>query len=97
MDQNPLPRGSLQVRDRLGEELRTVVEPPEAAAAVEAQYPAHPTGATIVVQVLRVGRATDGTAALLGRHHLVELDRASLVTGVVVAVVQPPWHVRIAP
>src|SRR3712207_6101302 len=92
MDQNPLPRGSLQVRDRFGEEFRAVPELPEAAAAVEAQYPAHPTGATIMIEVSRVGHATDAAAALLGRQHLVELDRA-----VVVAVVQPPWHVRSPP
>jgi hypothetical protein len=97
MDQNPLPRGSLQVRDRFGEEFRAVPEPPEAAVAVEAQYPAHPAGATIVIKVLRVGRAADSTAALLGRQHLVELDRASLVVVVAVGIVQPPWHVRLAP
>jgi hypothetical protein len=93
MDQNPLPRGSLQVRDRFGEEFRAVPEPPEAAVAVEAQYPAHPAGATIVIKVLRVGLATDTTAALLGRHHLLELHRSPSIA----AVVQPPWHVRIAP
>jgi hypothetical protein len=97
MDHNPLPRGSLQIRDRFSKEFRAVPEPPEAAVAVEAQYPAHPTGAMIVIKVLRVGRPTDGTAALLGRQHLVELDRALSVEVLPVAVVQPPWHVRIAP
>jgi hypothetical protein len=92
MDQNPLPRGSFQVRDRPGEELRAVPELPEAAVAVEAQYPAHPTGAMIVIKVLRVGRATDGAPTLLCRQHLVELDLRSTVTTVL-----PPWHVRIAP
>jgi hypothetical protein len=96
MDQNPLPRGSLQVRDRLGEEFRIVPETPQTAGAVEAQYPAHPTRATIVIKVLRVGRSADGTAALLGRLHLVELDR-TVSAVVAVAVVQPPWHVRFAP
>jgi hypothetical protein len=97
MDQNPLPRGSLQIRDRFGEEFRAVPEPPEAAVAVEAQYPAHPSGASIVIKVLRAGRATDGTAALLSRHHLVELDRAPVVVISAAAVVEPPWHVRFAP
>jgi hypothetical protein len=97
MDQNPLPRGSLQVRDRFGEEFRAVPEAPEAAVAVEAQYPAHPSGATIVIKVLGAGRATDGAAALLSRHHLVELDRAPGIVIVAAAVVQPPWHVRFAP
>jgi hypothetical protein len=97
MDQNPLPRGSLQVRDRFGEEFRVVPELPEAAVAVEAQYPAHPAGATIAIKVLRVDLATDGTAALLGRHHLVELDPVRSFPVLAVAVVQPPWHVRIAP
>jgi hypothetical protein len=97
MDQNPLPRGSLQVRDRFGEEFRVVPELPEAAVAVEAQYPAHPSGATIAIKVLRVGRPADGTAALLGRHHLVELDRAPSSAVFAIAVVQPPWHVRFAP
>jgi hypothetical protein len=37
MDQNPLPRGSFQIRVRTGEELRVVLELAEAAVAVEAQ------------------------------------------------------------
>jgi hypothetical protein len=74
MDQNPLPRGSLQVRDRLGEEVRTVPELPQPAVAVEAQYPAHPTGAMIVIKVLRIGRAADRAPTALGCEHLVELD-----------------------
>jgi len=97
MDQNPLPRVSLQIHEGFGEEFRAVPEPPEAAVAVEAQYPAHPSGATIVIKMSRIGRATDGTAALLGRQHLLELDRSIWMTDVIVAVVQPPWHVRIAP
>ena len=60
MDQNPLPRGSLQVRDRLCQQPRAVVELPEPAAAVEAQYPAHPSGAMIVVEVFRVRCAVCG-------------------------------------
>ena len=79
MDQNPLPRGSFQIRDRTGEELRAVPELLEAAVAVEAQYPAHPTGAMIVIKVLRVGRATDGAPTLLCRQQLVELDPAAAV------------------
>src|SRR3954452_3790826 len=96
MDQDPMPRGSLQVRDGVGEELRVVPEPPQTAVAVEAQYPAHPTGATIVIKVLRVGRPADGAAAILGHQQLVELDRAPSLVVVAVAVVQPPWHVRFA-
>jgi hypothetical protein len=49
MDQNPLPRGSFQIRDRTGEELRIAV-------AVDAQYPAHPAGAMMSIDVLTVGR-----------------------------------------
>src|ERR1700753_1343016 len=98
MDQNPLPRGSLQVRDRFGQKLRVVSEAVEAVPAVEAQYPAHPSGATIAIKESRSGRATDATAALLGRHHLVELDRTSSVRRVslpfvvdeIAVVVQPP-------
>jgi hypothetical protein len=97
MDQNPMPRVSLQIRDRFGEKFGAVPEPPEAAVAVEAQYPAHPAGAMIVIKVLRVGRPTDGAAALLGRQHLVELDRAWSVEVLLVVVVQPPWHLWIAP
>ena len=97
MDQNPLPRGSLQVLERFGEEFRTVPEVSQAAAAVDAQYPAHPPGATVMIEVLRVTPTTDGAAALLGRQHLLELDRTPSVAASVIAVVQPPWHVRIAP
>jgi len=57
MDQSPLPRGSFQIRDRTGEELRAVPELPQAAVAVEAQYPAHLPGAMIVIDVFGVGHA----------------------------------------
>jgi hypothetical protein len=77
MDQNPLPRGSLQVRDCLGEDIRTVPELPQTAVAVEAQYPAHPSGALIMVEVSGIGRATDGAPAALGGEELVELDLAA--------------------
>jgi hypothetical protein len=50
-----------------------------------------------MIKVLRVARTTDGAAALLGRQHLLELDRTPSVAAAVIAVVQPPWHVRIAP
>ncbi len=73
MDQNPLPRGSLQICERLGQQPGVVPELAEAADAVEAQYPVHPAGAMIVVQVLRVLDTTDGAAAALGRRQLVEL------------------------
>jgi hypothetical protein len=63
MDQNPLPRGSFQIRVRIGEELRVVLELPKAAGAVEAQYPAYPTVSMTVINVLGVGRATDSAAA----------------------------------
>src|SRR3954470_24860265 len=73
MDQNPLPRASLQIRDRTGEELRAVPELPQTAVAVEAQYPAHPTGAMIVIDVLGIRGAADrADAPLLGKQ-LVDL------------------------
>jgi hypothetical protein len=69
MDQNPLPRGSSQVRDRPGQPLWTVPELAKTTVAVEAEYPAHPSGAMIVVQVLRIGGATDrADATLLGKQ-----------------------------
>jgi hypothetical protein len=80
MDQNPLPRGSFQIRDRTGEEFRAVPELPEAAVAVEAQYPAHPSGAMIVIKVLRVGDAADGAPTVLSRQQLVELGPPDAVT-----------------
>jgi hypothetical protein len=73
MDQSPLPRGSFQVRNSFGEEHRVVPELPQAAVAVEAQYPANPPGAMIVINVLGVGSATDGTDAPLLSQHLVDL------------------------
>ena len=51
MDQNPLPRGSFQVRDRSGEAPRIILELPGTAVAVEARYPAHPPIAMIVIDV----------------------------------------------
>jgi len=86
MDQNPLPRGSFQIHDRSGEELRALPELPEAAVAVEAQYPAHPTGAMIVIKVFGVGSATDGAPTLLCRQQLVEGDLPDAV---------PPPEVRL--
>jgi hypothetical protein len=74
MDQNPLPRGSFQVRDRLSKDVRTVPELPQCAVAVEAQYPAHPPGAMIVIEVLRIGRSADRAAAALSGEKLIELD-----------------------
>ena len=79
MDQNPLPRGSFQVRDRLGEEIRAVPELPQAAVAVEAQYPANPAGAVIVIDVLGIRGAADGTDAPLPGEHLVEFRLADAV------------------
>jgi len=74
MDQSPLPRGPLQIRDRAGQELRTVPELSQTAVAVEAQYPAHPPITVIVIDVLGFGRAADRTdTALLGQQ-LVELN-----------------------
>jgi hypothetical protein len=58
MDQNPLPRGSFQIRNRVGQEHRVVPELPQAAVAVEAQYPANPAGAMIVINVLGVSAST---------------------------------------
>ncbi|RAO25982.1 hypothetical protein ONO86_06321 [Micromonospora noduli] len=71
MDQSPLPRGSSQVRDRPGQPHGTVTELAKTTVAVEAEYPAHPSGAMIVVQMLRVGTATDrADPALLGQELL---------------------------
>jgi hypothetical protein len=93
MDQNPLPRGSLQICDRTGEELRTVPELAQTAVAVEAQYPAHPSGPMIVIYVLGVGHTTDGThAALLGQEGIdLELTDAVAPPQVILpaAAVQP--------
>ncbi|GAA4938857.1 hypothetical protein GCM10025331_25970 [Actinoplanes utahensis] len=79
MDQSPSPRGSFQVRNRAGEENRVVPELPQTAVAVEAQYPAHPTGAMIVIYVLRVGRATDGADIPLLREKRVDLRLADAI------------------
>src|SRR3954470_16366498 len=73
MDQNPLPRASLQIRDRTGEELRAVPELPQTAVAVEAQYPAHPAGAMIVIDVLGIRPAADRAHAPLLGKQLVDL------------------------
>jgi hypothetical protein len=76
MDQNPLPRGSSQVRDRPGQPRMTVTELAKTTVAVEAEYPAHPSGAMIVVQMLRVRAAADrADPALLGEK-LVESPSA---------------------
>ncbi|SCF13271.1 hypothetical protein GA0070607_5926 [Micromonospora coriariae] len=73
MDQSPLPRGSSQVRDRPGQPHGTVTELAKTTVAVEAEYPAHPSGAMIVVQMLRVRAAADrADPALLGQE-LVKL------------------------
>jgi hypothetical protein len=80
MDQNPLPRGSSQIRDRLGQMGRVVAELTKTTVAVEAQYAAHPSGAMIVVQVLRIGSAADRADAVLLGEKLVELLLPDAVT-----------------
>ncbi len=73
MDQNPLPRGSSQVCDRPGQGVEVVLELAETAVAVEAEYPADPSGAMIVVQMFRIGTPADRAhVALLGQE-LLEL------------------------
>jgi hypothetical protein len=52
---------------------RVVAELAKTTVAVEAQYPAHPSGSMIVVQVLRIGGATDRAEAALFGQELVEL------------------------
>jgi hypothetical protein len=61
MDQDPLPRGSSQVTDRLAEVLHVVLELSQATVAVEAKNATYITEHVIVVDVLRVGRAADRT------------------------------------
>ena len=69
MDQEPLPRGSLQVVDRLAKVLDAVPKLAETAVAVEAEYSAYGSGAVGVVDGLGVRRAADrAEAALLGRR-----------------------------
>jgi hypothetical protein len=63
MDQNPLPRGSSQVRDRPGQPLGTVTELAKTTVADEAEYPAHPSGAMIVVHMFRIEVAWDRARA----------------------------------
>src|SRR4051794_38382644 len=93
MDQNPLPRGSSQVRDRPGQPRGTVTELAKTTVAVEAEYPAHPPGAMIVVQMLRVGSPADRAHATLFGEQLVELllPHAVALTQVVltIAAVEP--------
>jgi hypothetical protein len=101
MDQNPLPRGSLQICDRLGEVLGTVPELAEAAVAVEAQYPAYPPGAVIVIEVFRVGRAADRAAPALRLEKLAELHLPHAVGPAQVAIwrpaTEPPSRLDTAP
>jgi len=63
MDQDPLPRGSSQVADRLAQVLD---------AAVAAENATYITERVIVVDVLRVGRAADGAGPALTGQERVE-------------------------
>src|SRR5690349_9227349 len=65
MDQDPLPRGSSQVADRLAQVLNV--------GAVEAENATYITEHVIVVDVLRVGRAADGAGPALTGQEPVEL------------------------
>ncbi len=73
MDQkNQLPRVSLQVCDRPVQVRDVVTKLAEAAVAVEAQYPAHGSGAMVMIDVFGVRCVTDGTEPALTLQHLVE-------------------------
>ncbi|RAO42970.1 hypothetical protein GAR06_04857 [Micromonospora saelicesensis] len=96
MDQSPLPRGSSQVRDRPGQPHGTVTELAKTTVAVEAEYPAHPSGAMIVVQMLRVGTATDrADPALLGQE-LLKLFLAHAVSAPQVVLARPTVQAKLA-
>jgi hypothetical protein len=69
MDQDPLPRGSFQVADRLGHVLDVVRELAQSAVSVEAENASYVTQRVIVLDVPGSGRATDrADAALIGQQ-----------------------------
>src|SRR4051795_4564908 len=71
MDQDPLPRGSSQVADRLAQVLDVVLELSKATVAVEAENATYITEYVIVIDVLWVWRAADrANAALRGQKFL---------------------------
>jgi len=59
MDQDPLPRGSSQVADRLAQVLDVVLELSRTTVAVEAENATYITEYVIVIDVPRVWRAAD--------------------------------------
>jgi hypothetical protein len=69
MDQDPLPRGSFQVADRLGHVLDVVRELAQSAVSVEAENASYVTQRVIVLDVPGSGRAADrADAALIGQQ-----------------------------
>jgi hypothetical protein len=65
MDQDPLPRGSSQVADRLAQVLDVVLELSKTTVAVETENATYITEYVIVIDVPRVWRAADRADAAL--------------------------------
>src|SRR3954451_20188896 len=99
MDQSPLPRGSFQIRNCFGEEHRVVPELPRAAVAVEAQYPANPAGAMIVIDVLGTGSHSRRGPCSLGRgsHEVGLPDAVAPTQAVLTGSAAEPLPGRFAP
>jgi hypothetical protein len=85
MDQDPLPRGSLQVADRLAQVIDVIFELAKPArvppVAVEAQDATYVTEHVIVVDVFGVRRAADRADAPLTGQEGVELLLPDSVSG----------------
>jgi hypothetical protein len=90
MDQDPLPRGSSQIADRLGQVGDTVLELTQAAVAVEAENATYITEHVIVVDVPRVGRAADRTDSAPTGQERIELLLPDLV-------LRRRWYSRVPP
>jgi hypothetical protein len=85
MDQDPLPRGSFQMTDRLAQVPNVVRVLTRAAVAVEAKNATYVTEHMIVVNMLGVGHAADcADAALLGQKLLKLLLTDAVATPQVV-------------
>src|SRR5262245_10854941 len=80
MNQNPLPRGLLQIVDRIAHGSDVVLELAKTAVAVKAQNATHLTGDVIVVHVFRVRRAADPTPAALSQDDPPNFLIGNLVT-----------------
>src|SRR5688572_29815174 len=83
MNQNPLPRGLLQIVDRIAHGSDVVLELAKTAVAIEAKNATDLVGGMVVVHMFRIRRAADPTPTALSQD-----DPTNFLVGDPIALLQ---------